>query len=178
MSEVRGEQLFLALIARNDKKTYRKSLFPSEQRSCSGYCISYPFQSISTNPETKREQSNRGSNTLVVSFSFLIDDWPSSPEYLLLIMPKSTIKLLLWWWSSSSSRATSTDIPDPLSPLLLSFIAFGWSSGLHPVSSHSCCVYVLAGHAAFARPYVGVHRSTSLMSSSLLLQQCWWDAAS
>ena len=25
---------------------------------------------------------------------------------------------------------------------------------------------------AFARPYVGVHRSTSLMSSSLILQQC------
>ena len=54
----------------------------------------------------------------------------------------------------------------------LSFIAFGWSSGLHPVSSHSCCMYVRAGRPAFARPYVGVHRSTTLMSSSLLLQQC------
>ena len=40
----------------------------------------------------------------------------------------------------------------------LSFIAFGWSSGLHPVSSHSWW------------KYVGVHRSTSLMSPSLLLQ--------
>ena len=54
----------------------------------------------------------------------------------------------------------------------LSFIAFGWSSGLHPVSSHSCCMYVRAGRPAFAWPYAGVHRSTSLMSSSLLLQQC------
>ena len=54
----------------------------------------------------------------------------------------------------------------------LSFISFGMSSGLHPVSSHSCCMYVLSGRPAFARPYVGVHRSTSLMSSSLLLQQC------
>ena len=54
----------------------------------------------------------------------------------------------------------------------LSFIASGRSSGLHPVSSHSCCMYVQAGCPAFARPYVGVHRSTSLMSSSLLLQQC------
>ena len=54
----------------------------------------------------------------------------------------------------------------------LSFIASGMSSGLHPVSSHSCCMYFRAGHPAFARPYVGVHRSTSLMSSSLLLQQC------
>ena len=54
----------------------------------------------------------------------------------------------------------------------LSFIASGRSSGLHPVSSHSCCMYVQTGCPAFARPYVGVHRSTSLMSSSLLLQQC------
>ena len=54
----------------------------------------------------------------------------------------------------------------------LSFIAPGRSSGLHPVSSHSCCMYVRAGRPAFAWPYAGVHRSTSLMSSSLLLQQC------
>ena len=54
----------------------------------------------------------------------------------------------------------------------LSFIASGSSSGLHPVSSHSCYMYVRAGRPAFARPYAGVHRSTSLMSSSLLLQQC------
>ena len=54
----------------------------------------------------------------------------------------------------------------------ISFIASGRSSGLHPVSSHSCGMYVRAGRPAFARPYVGVTRSTSLMSSSLLLQQC------
>ena len=54
----------------------------------------------------------------------------------------------------------------------LSFITSGRSSGLHPVSSHSCCMYVRAGRPAFSRPYAGVHRSTSLMSSSLLLQQC------
>ena len=54
----------------------------------------------------------------------------------------------------------------------LSFIASGRSSGLHPASSHSCCMYVLAGRPSLARPYVGVHRSTPLMSSSLLLQQC------
>ena len=54
----------------------------------------------------------------------------------------------------------------------LSFIASGRSSGLHPVSSHSCCMYVRAGRPAFAWPYAGVYRSTSLMSSSLLLQQC------
>ena len=54
----------------------------------------------------------------------------------------------------------------------LSFIASGRSSGLYPVSSQSCCMYVRAGCPAFARPYVGVHKSTSLMSSSLLLQQC------
>ena len=54
----------------------------------------------------------------------------------------------------------------------LSLIAFGRSSGLHPVPSQSCCMYVRAGRSAFAWPYAGVNRSTSLMSSSLLLQQC------
>ena len=54
----------------------------------------------------------------------------------------------------------------------LSFITSGRSSGLHPVSSHSCCMYVRAGRPAFAWPYAGVHTSTSLMSSSLFLQQC------
>ena len=54
----------------------------------------------------------------------------------------------------------------------LSFIASCRSSVPHPVSSYSCCMYVRAGRPAFARPYVGVHRSTSLMSSSLIFQQC------
>ena len=54
----------------------------------------------------------------------------------------------------------------------LSFIASGRSSGLHPASSHTCCMYVRAGRPAFAWPYAGVHRSTSLMRSSLLLQKC------
>ena len=64
------------------------------------------------------------------------------------------------------------DIPNLSRHFSLSFIASGRSSGLHPVSSHSCWMYVWAGRPAFAQPYVGVHRSTSLMSSSLLLQQC------
>ena len=54
----------------------------------------------------------------------------------------------------------------------LSFITSGRSSGQHPASSHSCWIYVCAGCPAFARPCVGVHKCTSLMSSSLLLQQC------
>ena len=37
---------------------------------------------------------------------------------------------------------------------------------------HRAAVCRFAGHTAFARPYEGVHRSTSLMSLSLLLQQC------
>ena len=56
----------------------------------------------------------------------------------------------------------------------VSFIASGWSSGLHPVPSHSWWMHVRVGRPAFTRPYVGVHRSASLMSSSLLLQQ--WPA--
>ena len=54
----------------------------------------------------------------------------------------------------------------------LSFITSGRYSGLHPVSSQRCCMYVRAGRPAFAWPYAGVHRSTSLMSLSLLFQQC------
>ena len=54
----------------------------------------------------------------------------------------------------------------------LSFIAQGRSSGQHPVSLHCCWMYVRAGRPAFARPCVGVHKSTSLVRSSLLLQQC------
>ena len=46
----------------------------------------------------------------------------------------------------------------------LLFITSGRSSGLHPISSHSCWMYVRASRPAFARPYVGVHSSTSLMS--------------
>ena len=53
----------------------------------------------------------------------------------------------------------------------LSFIASGRSSGLDSVSSHSYSMYIRAGFPAFPRPYVVVHRSTSRMSSSLLLQQ-------
>ena len=51
----------------------------------------------------------------------------------------------------------------------LSFIASGRSSGLHPVSSHSCSMNVRAGRPAFDWPYAGVHRSTSLTISSFLL---------
>ena len=54
----------------------------------------------------------------------------------------------------------------------LLFIASVRSWGLHPVFSHSCSMYVRAGRPAFAQPYVGVHKSTSLMSSSFILKQC------
>ena len=54
----------------------------------------------------------------------------------------------------------------------LFFIASDRSSGLYPVSSQSRCMYVRAGRPALARPFPGVHRRTSLMGSSLLLQQC------
>ena len=54
----------------------------------------------------------------------------------------------------------------------VSFIASGRSLGLHPVSSQNCYMYIRAGRPAFARPYDGVHRRISLMSSPLLFQQC------
>ena len=42
-----------------------------------------------------------------------------------------------------------------------SFIASGRSSGLHPVSSHSCCMYDRADRLTFAWPYAGVYMSSS-----------------
>ena len=54
----------------------------------------------------------------------------------------------------------------------LSPIAFAGSSGLHPVSAQSCCMYVRAERHAFARICEGVHRSTIITRSSLLLQPC------
>ena len=54
----------------------------------------------------------------------------------------------------------------------LSFIARGKSSRLYPVSAQSRYISVLPGRLAFDRPFKGVHRSISLLISSLLLQQC------
>ena len=70
------------------------------------------------------------------------------------------------------SKSSSSSCRGPLSPLLSIIHRFWQVFRVDPVSSHTCCVYVRAGRPAFAWPYAGVHRSTSLMSSSLLLQQC------
>ena len=45
-------------------------------------------------------------------------------------------------------------------------------SSLHPESVQSCCREVQTGCSILARPCERIHRSTSLMSSSLLLQLC------
>ena len=74
--------------------------------------------------------------------------------------------------------------------LFLSSIAFVRSSRLHLVSLETSCTCVQASRSTPARPCAGVHRRTSLMSSSLILQQyparlvclfgmvleigCWW----
>ena len=67
---------------------------------------------------------------------------------------------------SSSCRSASTDIPDPLSPLL-PIVHRLWQ-----VFRATSRIHVRAGRPSFAQPYVRVHRSTLLMSSSLLLRQC------
>ena len=74
--------------------------------------------------------------------------------------------------SSSSCRATSTDIPDPLLPLL-PIVHRLWQVFRATSRILTELLYVCSSWSScFARSYVGVHRSTSLMSSSLLLQQC------
>ena len=69
--------------------------------------------------------------------------------------------MLPTWISLALSRHSS----------LLSIVP-GKSSRLYPVSAQSCCILLLAGRPTFARPCEGVHGSNSLMSSSLLHQQC------
>ena len=54
----------------------------------------------------------------------------------------------------------------------LSLIILGRSSMQHPVSAQSWSMYVFAGRPTLACLCAGFHRRTSLMSSSLLLQQC------
>ena len=61
------------------------------------------------------------------------------------------------------SHATSPYCSSPLA-CLQGYIPYPYIAAV--------CMYVRAGRPAFAQPYVGVHRSTSLLSSSLLLQQC------
>ena len=56
--------------------------------------------------------------------------------------------------------------------LFLSSIASARSSRQHPVSVQRCCRQVLVSRPTLARPCEGVHRRMSLMSASLLLQQC------
>ena len=53
----------------------------------------------------------------------------------------------------------------------LSSISFGRSSGQVLILAQSCCMEVQTGRSAFACPCEGVHRSTSLTGSSLLLRQ-------
>ena len=74
--------------------------------------------------------------------------------------------------SSSSCRATIwISLTLSRHPSLLS-IASSRSSRLYPVSPRSCFVSVQAGRPNFTHLCEGVKRSMSLMSSSLLLQQC------
>ena len=68
------------------------------------------------------------------------------------------------------ARISLTISPTRHSPLLS--IPSGSSSRVNLVSVQSCFRYVLAGRLTIARPCEGVHRSTLLMSLSLLLQQC------
>ncbi len=70
----------------------------------------------------------------------------------------------------SSCCAASTDIPDSHSPLP-SVVHRLWQVFRPTSRILKELLYVRAGHPDFAWPYVGVHGSTSFMSSSLLLQQ-------
>ena len=79
-----------------------------------------------------------------------------------------SIYLSIYHHDVSLARISRT----PSHYLSLSSIATGSSSRIHPVFVQSCCRSVLGGHLTFVRSYEGVHWTTSLISSSLLLQLC------
>ena len=74
--------------------------------------------------------------------------------------------------SSSSCRATSTDIPDPLLPLL-PIVHCSWQVLRATSRIFTELLYVASSWSpCFWLGCEGIHRRTSLMSSSPLLQQC------
>ena len=106
---------------------------------------------------------------------YIIDNLPIAvyafPMYMLMYMLIFLLQNMKW--STNFRGLIYTHISLTLSlHVSLSFIASGRSSGLHPVLSHSRCMNVRANRLAFDWLYAGVHRSTSLTISSLLLQQC------
>ena len=111
-----------------------------------------PFPRILTPFEMQTLHSNQRNEFIKIVDPYLIQSFTHL---------SATIIIIIIMLSLTLSRHPS-----------LSSIASGRSSGLHPVSAQSCCMKVRAGRPAFVLPCEGVHRSTSLMRSSLLLQQC------
>ena len=72
----------------------------------------------------------------------------------------------------SACRAINTDIPDPHSPPLITVHCLRQVLGAIIPILRELLDVGLSWSPAFAWPCEGVHRSTSLTSSSLLLQQC------
>ena len=122
-------------------------------------CYIYLFEASTTSPVQSGHGSNANKNYSILH-RFQEMEYPSLTQFSVIPHHHPHVALVARI-SLTLSRHSS-----------LSFIALSRSSGQHPVSSHSCGMYVHAGRLAFARPCVGVHKSTSLMSSSLLLQQC------
>ena len=79
-----------------------------------------------------------------------------------------------WRRSSSSCRTASTDFPNSLSLSLSRTICLYHPLLLAGLLDYILCLYraVVAGRPILALPYEEVHWRTSLLSSSLLLQQC------
>ena len=84
--------------------------------------------------------------------------------------PLHTNKQFYFKQINQSSLSTKFSCISPIDRTLSGAIAPGKSGPGE--DDNSCCMNVRAGHPAFDWPYAGVHRSTSLTISSLLLQQC------
>ena len=124
----------------------------------------------------KTDKSNTCKSLVVEIFHSFIQR-TSSDLTIFFCLNVEKLKKCFVWWSSWNHHHYHVALSARISLTLSlhhspSSIASSKSWGLHPVSAQSCCMYVWAGCPAFASPCEGVHRSTSLMSSSLLLWQC------
>ena len=99
----------------------------------------------------------------VLFFCFVVDYykfWYSGRDYVIRVYVKITEEFI-WIKLEYMDHHHHHVVPQARISLTLSHhfslssIASGRSSGLHPVSSHSCCMNVRAGRPAFAWQYVG-----------------------
>ena len=96
--------------------------------------------------------------------------WRTNPNVMQCYTERKLYNIKFLFQNSSSCHAACTDFHDSHYSSLSS-IASSWSPSLHPMSLQIYCWYFFAGRPTLACLCKKVHLRTSLMSSTLFLQQ-------